>query len=244
MSLTSNAPIRDGRTPEDRERDFLPGMGKPWLLPLYDVFSRAAGVRRLHERAAALADVGTGESVLDVGCGTGNLAFAILRATPDAHVTGLDPDPAALRRAARKAGRRGVRLDLVQGFADQLPAEDSSLDHVVSSLALHHVDDAGREGFAREALRVLRPGGGVTILDFGGPGPDGESVHHADAHSHGIGLMRRLRHRMMHNAHVARNLDEGLVVLLRRAGFAEVREVEHLEHRMGEVTVVRATRAE
>jgi SAM-dependent methyltransferase len=45
---------------------------------------------------------------------------------------------------------------------DRIPAEDATLDHVVSSLALHHVDDDGRIAFARDAPRALRPGGRVT----------------------------------------------------------------------------------
>jgi len=249
---TSDTAFRDERTDEERRRDFLPGMGRTWLLPLYDTFSRTAGVRRLQERAVAEAGIRTGEAVLDVGCGTGNLALAVLRAAPGARVTGLDPDAAALRRAARKARRLGVRLALVQGFADRLPADDGSLDHVVSSLALHHVDDAGREGFARDAHRALRPGGRVTVVDFGGAGPDGGGQAHGHGHGgqhghhHATGLIRRLRGRLrgrvMHNPHVARNLDNGLVDLLARAGFDDAREVAHLRHSLGEVTVVQATR--
>ena len=136
--------ILDHRTPEEREREFLPGMGKPWLLPLYDAFSRLVRRAPLHDRAAALADIAPGESVLDVGCGTANLSLAVLRAQPAARVTGLDPDAGALRIAARKASRRRVPITLVQGFADRLPSGDASLDHIVSALALHHVPDEGR----------------------------------------------------------------------------------------------------
>ncbi|PUB28688.1 methyltransferase family protein [Promicromonospora sp. AC04] len=166
--------ILDHRTPEEREREFLPGMGKPWLLPFYDVFSRFSGVRPLHDRAAALAGIAPGEIVLDVGCGTASLSLAVLRAQPAARVTGLDPDVAALRVAARKASRRRVPLTLVQGFADRLPTGDGSLDHIVSSLALHHVPDEARIRFGQEAFRALRPGGKVTIVDFGSAdGADG-----------------------------------------------------------------------
>ncbi|MEI7055640.1 class I SAM-dependent methyltransferase [Nocardioides sp. CCNWLW239] len=223
-------PIIDGRAESDQDRDFLPGMGRPWLLPLYDLFTRFARVRPLHERTVELASIEPGQTVLDVGCGTANLSFAVLRAVPEAVVTGHDPDADALKMAARKARRRGVRLSLVQGYADRLLPEDGSVDHVVSSLALHHVDDAGRAGFGREAHRILRPGGRVTIVDFGAPdhGPGG---HGHEGH----------RHRGM-NAYTERNLDNGIVSLLTEAGFTDAREIDHIEHRFGPITIVQATR--
>lgn len=246
MTDATNVRILDQRTPEERDRPFLPGMGRTWLLPLYDIFTRVAGVRALHERAVELAGIVPGQAVVDVGCGTGNLSFAILAAHPDARVTGLDPDEDALRTAARKALRRRVSLTLVQGYADRIPAEDASLDHVVSSLALHHVDDDGRVAFAHDALRALRPGGRVTVVDFGGPAPNAEDAHHP-THGHGPAHALRdlaplVRSRVAQSPAVARNLDDGIVTLLTEAGFGDAREVEHVDHRFGRVTVVQATR--
>jgi ubiquinone/menaquinone biosynthesis C-methylase UbiE len=237
--------ILDQRTPEERDRPFLPGAGKTWLLPFYDVFSRVAGVRALHERAAGLAGVEPGQAVADVGCGTGNLSFAVLAAQPAARVTGLDPDGDALRRAARKARRRGADLTLVQGYADRIPAEDASLDHVVSALALHHLDDDGRAAFAREALRALRPGGRVTIADFGGPSSEGEDAGHS-THAHGPRLGHVLRHlkpsRMAHSPVVSRHYGHDVVTLLAETGFDAAREVAHADLRFGRVSFVQAAR--
>jgi SAM-dependent methyltransferase len=246
MTAPSDVRILDQRTPQERDRPFLPGMGRTWLLPLYDAATRVAGVRALHERAVALAGVAPGQAVLDVGCGTGNLSFAVLAAQPEARVTGLDPDGTALRRAARKARRRGVPLTLVQGYADRLPAGDASLDHVVSSLALHHVDDDGRVAFARDALRALRPGGTITVVDFDGLAQDTGDTRHT-AHRHGPAHALRhlpglLRSRVAQSRAVARNLGDGIVALLAGAGFDDVREVEHVDHRFGRVTFVQATR--
>jgi SAM-dependent methyltransferase len=248
MATTTDVRILDQRTPEERDRPFLPGMGKTWLLPLYDVFTRAAGIRALHDRVTELAGIEPGQTVVDIGCGTGNLSLAVLAAQPGARVTGLDPDGEALRRAARKARRRGVSLTLVQGYADRIPAEDASLDHVVSSLALHHVDDDGRVAFARDALRALRPGGRVTVVDFGGPTSNVEDTHHP-THGHGHGPVHALRHlprlmrsRVAHSPIVARNHGDGIVALLTKAGFGDAREVAHADHRFGRITFVQATR--
>jgi len=246
MTAASDVRIHDQRTPEERDRPFLPGMGRAWLLPLYDVFTRLAGVRALHERAVEIAGIAPGEAVVDVGCGTGNLSFAVLAAQPDARVTGLDPDGTALRRATRKARRRGVSLTLVQGYADRIPAEDASLDHVLSSLALHHLDDDGRVAFARDARRALRPGGKITVVDFGGPAQDTDGARYP-AHGHRAAHALRhlpglIRSRVAQSPVLARNLGDGIVALLAGAGFGDAREVEHVDHRVGRVTFVQATR--
>jgi ubiquinone/menaquinone biosynthesis C-methylase UbiE len=249
MAASTHVRILDQRTPQERDRPFLPGAGKTWLLPFYDAFTRVAGVRALHERAVELAGIEPGQVVADVGCGTGNLSFAVLAAQPGAQVTGLDPDGDALRRAARKARRRGVALTLVQGYADRIPAEHASLDHVVSSLALHHVDDDGRIAFARDALRALRPGGRVTIVDFGSPAASNVEDAGHPTHGHGHGLVHALRHlprlirsRVAHSPVVARNHGDGIVALLAEAGFSDAQEVAHADHRFGRITFVQATR--
>ncbi|MFC7375065.1 MULTISPECIES: class I SAM-dependent methyltransferase [unclassified Brachybacterium] len=182
--MTSRPDVRilDHRTPQERDRSFLPGIGRAWLMPLYDIITKVAGAGAVHRRGAELAGIRAGESVLDVGCGTGNFALTILGRQHGAQVTGLDPDGGALRRAARKARRRGFPLTLIRGYADRLPVEDSSLDHIVSALALHHVEAADRARFAAEALRALRPGGTITIADFDGPRSDAE---HEGGSTHG-----------------------------------------------------------
>lgn len=237
----------DDVRPDEADRAYLPGMSSAWKMPWYDVQSWWRRAGRLHRRTVGLAGVAPGEHVLDVGCGTGNLALTVLREVPDAAVTGVDPDGSALRRAARKARRRGIgrrgagrrgSLTLVRGFADRLPAADGSVDHVVSSLALHHVPLDEKRKFAAELGRVLRPGGTVTIADLDAPGHDhgghdgghghGGGHKHDGGHEHdgGHGRGGHRHHEIGVNQHREDNADGGIQRLLTDAGLADAREVD------------------
>ncbi|AEE47225.1 class I SAM-dependent methyltransferase [Cellulomonas fimi] len=199
--------------PTGADAPYLPPAGKAAYLPFYDLLSRVTGVRRRHARLVALAEVRPGDRVLDLGCGTGAVAVRVARTVPGAHVTGLDPDLPALRRAARAARRARVPLTLVRGYGQSLPLPDASVDRVVSSLALHHVPADARAATAAEIARVLRPGGTVTVLDFG-------------AHDHGGPARRGHLHRRGDVADRLRdNLDDGIARLLAGAGLVDAREV-------------------
>jgi ubiquinone/menaquinone biosynthesis C-methylase UbiE len=128
--------------------------------------------RRFRRRLVELARIGAGESVLDVGCGTGTLAIvARERVGAAGRVGGVDPSPEMLARARRKAARAGadVRFDIAS--VDALPHPDGSFDAVVSSLMLHHLSDESRRRGMAEIARVLKPGGRFFALDVGGGAP-------------------------------------------------------------------------
>ena len=109
--------------------------------------------------------------VLDVCCGTGDLALAVLARMPGAHVVGLDFSRPMLARAARKFARVAIRLGdraaLVEADALALPLPDASVDAVTCGFGLRNLADAAA-GLA-EMLRVLRPGGPAVILEFHPP---------------------------------------------------------------------------
>jgi demethylmenaquinone methyltransferase/2-methoxy-6-polyprenyl-1,4-benzoquinol methylase len=108
--------------------------------------------------------------VLDVCCGTGDLAFAFdrARAAPVAPIVGADFVEGMLVRARAKATSAGERAAFVAADALNLPFADGSLDLVTSAFGFRNL--ANYEHGMREIARVLRPGGEVGILEFSEPG--------------------------------------------------------------------------
>lgn len=205
---------------------YVPGMGRNWMLPLYDPLTRLLGVASFHRTLVDQADVQPGQRILEIGCGTGNLAILVKRRHRHADVVGLDPDAMALDRARRKAERQGLSMRWDQGFAESLPYADASFDRVLSALMLHHLGPDEKRAALREARRVLTPGGTLHLVDFGG------ATAPAD------GFMARRAHR---NAMLRDNFGHRIPELMREAGFAEPAEVAHrVTWLLGRVTFYRA----
>lgn len=150
------------------DRDYVPAASVDLLLPLYDPLMRLLGFDRVLRQLLAQATLAPDHDVLDIGCGTGTLAIMIKQLQPAIRVTGLDPDPLALARAARKARRARVEVRFARGSADALPYPDASFDRVFSSMMLHHVRKGQKLGVLADVRRVLRPGGRLEFVDFAG----------------------------------------------------------------------------
>jgi ubiquinone/menaquinone biosynthesis C-methylase UbiE len=148
-----------------------------WLL----TFGRE---RAFRERILSFAKLKPGEAVLDVGCGTGTIALlAKKRVGPQGRVEGIDASPDMVARATAKARRAGLQVQFANAVAQQLPFEDGEFDVVLSTLMFHHLPKKGREEFAKEAGRVLRPGGRLFVVDFAKP-PRQRSVFRFHRHGH------------------------------------------------------------
>jgi SAM-dependent methyltransferase len=226
------------------DREYLPAMGRPALLPLYDPLTRLLGVRDAHWRLVAQAGIEPGATVLEIGCGTGNVLLLAARAVPGATFVGLDPDPAVLGAARRKARRAGVALRLDHGYADRLPYPDGSVDRVLSSFMLHHLPADQQREALQEVRRVLAPGGRLHLLDIDGSPPSRAGrllraghLHRAETHDHGHGHAHDARPGL--HAHAD---PETALAALREAGLTEAAVIAHGAMPMGGYSYYRATR--
>ena len=134
---------------------------------LTDIFMFRGKVRELRQKTVDLARIQPGETVLDVGCGTGTLVMKVARRVGRAgRVAGIDPATQQIARARSKAARRHLPIEFQIGVIEQLPFPDQTFDVVFSTLMMHHLPvPLKRKGLA-EISRVLKPGGRLVIADF------------------------------------------------------------------------------
>jgi SAM-dependent methyltransferase len=128
-----------------------------WMAGDYDRFSRymEQGARIFYEQL----DVPAGCPLLDVACGSGQLALWAAR--DGVNATGVDIAPNLVQRAQARANAEGLKTRFVEGDAECLPFDDASFDVVVS---LFGAMFAPRPEFvARELLRVCSPGGMIAM---------------------------------------------------------------------------------
>lgn len=101
-----------------------------------------------------------GESVLDVGCGTGNYTRHLARAAGDGATVGLDASRTMIASAGRRGG--GENLTYVRGDACALPFSDGEFDRVCSVGVIHMLGEPMKA--VTEMVRVLAPGGRLVIV--------------------------------------------------------------------------------
>ncbi len=102
--------------------------------------------------------------VADIACGTGGLIADMKATWPRLDVTAVDLSPAYLRKAQRRLEGRG-RLRFVQAKAEALPFADASLDAITCVYLFHELPPKVRAAVAAEFARVVKPGGGVVLVD-------------------------------------------------------------------------------
>ena len=150
--------------PQDNEkRRFVENMFDQ-IAPRYDLVNRVMTFcidQRWRRRAVRGLAVGSGDRVIDLGCGTGDLMEEVAR-------TGATPVGADVSFEMMVNGRRRMgHLPFLRADAQQLPFADASFDAAISGFALRNftsIPDA-----LRETARVLKPGGRLAILEVNVP---------------------------------------------------------------------------
>jgi len=156
---------------------------------LYDLllwFVSFGGEQKFRGKSLDLAELKPGESVLDVGCGTGTLAIAAKRRVgPEGNVHGIDASPEMIARAEKKARKAGVEVGFKNTLAEALPFPAAHFDVVLSTVMLHHLPRKVRQQCAREIQRVLKPGGRLLAIDFANPAGEERGSFLTGFHRHG-----------------------------------------------------------
>lgn len=182
-------------------------------------------VHRLRTLTVEQARLKPGESVLDVGCGTGGVTIpAKLQVGKNGSAAGIDPAPEMIAIARRKASRAGLEIDFRVGVIESLPFPDGTFDAVTSSLMMHHLPAHVQVRGLAEIKRVLKPGGRLLIADMMRPGPS---------------FFEHLRSLALHHGHAMQFGIEDLLELMKAAGFEEVKQSD--DHFLA-IGFVRATK--
>ncbi|HEY3062851.1 MAG TPA: class I SAM-dependent methyltransferase [Chloroflexota bacterium] len=105
-------------------------------------------------------------AILDMACGFGKSTRPFVDAFPDAEVVGIDLSAPNLKLAHQQAERLGKRISFSQRAAEATGYADASFDLVTATMFIHEVPMPVLRRVFVEALRLLRPGGLLAILDF------------------------------------------------------------------------------
>jgi ubiquinone/menaquinone biosynthesis C-methylase UbiE len=217
----------------DTNRDFVPALGKAGNIERYDaVLALMTREKRWRGELMKLVAPGAGETIVDIGCGTGTLAIALKAAAPTSIILGVDPDPDILDIARRKAREADADILWFEAMGDALDQIGplQQCDKIVSSLVLHQCPMDVKEAIVGQMWRLLKPGGGLYIADYG----EQRSL-----------LMRTLfrQVQMIDGFELTEPNARGCIPeILRGAGFRDVEEVRAIQTPTGSISLYRAER--
>lgn len=217
----------------DTQRDFVPALGKAGNIDRYDaVLALMTREKRWRGELVKRIAPAPGETIVDVGCGTGTLAIALKAASSASLILGVDPDPAVLDIARRKAAAADADIRWFEAMGDALDRIGplQQCDKIVSSLVLHQCPMDVKEAIARQMWRLLKPDGELFIADYG----EQRTL-----------LMRTLfrQVQMIDGFELTEPNARGCIPeILRSAGFRDVEEVRVIQTPTGSISLYQARR--
>ena len=159
------SPVEDPRSTTAEERAYYSFSRRVYAIFAHVYDAIVFPFRKLRHQVASMVDLPPGGRLLDVATGTGQQAFAFAERARE--VVGVDFSEAMLRVARRK--NRFPSVSFQQADAAELPFEKDSFDGSCVSFALHEMPTTVRARVVREMARVTKPGGSITIVDYGLP---------------------------------------------------------------------------
>jgi len=124
----------------------------------YDDALAGKGSKRFYDLLLREIEIFPNTKVLDVGCGTGALLGRLADTCP---IIGYGIDLEENMIAVAKSKRPDFNFQ--KSRCDNTPFEDNEFDIIISCMAYHHFDN--KQGFIKEAARIVKPGGEVYIVD-------------------------------------------------------------------------------
>ena len=158
MTTVADAPALGSFSDVDTE----PDTGS--LIAALDEQTAIPAIQRLRAAATDLLRARLGDRLVDVGCGTGDLARALAgRVGPTGTVLGIDASETMLTEARRRAGTSTLPVEFRLGDVTNLDLDDACYDGTVCERVLQHV--ASPDAAMAELVRVTRPGGRIVVID-------------------------------------------------------------------------------
>lgn len=115
---------------------------------------------------AELAELKKGESVLDIGCGTGTMALLAKQYVGETGKScGIEPSVEMVAFARQKAIRKNVLVDINPGVIEQIDYPSQSFDAILCLIVMHHMPDETKIQGIKEMARTLKPDGRLVVVD-------------------------------------------------------------------------------
>lgn len=152
------------------EQNAAQAQDAPLWVRYYDIVVNLITLGRtkgIHRETLSLAGLRPGDSVLDIGCGTGVLLLEAERIVgPDGALVGLDVEPAMIKQARRRASDSNSQATFEIAPVDQIPYPEGTFDVAFCTLVYHHLTDTQRAEGLVELERVLKPNGRLVLVDI------------------------------------------------------------------------------